>query len=59
MHFRPETIRKVLGGVYVDKAAVDDELVDIILGPAFSPNALDVFVSVITGKQGQDKERQR
>uniref|UniRef100_A0A383WBY5 AB hydrolase-1 domain-containing protein n=1 Tax=Tetradesmus obliquus TaxID=3088 RepID=A0A383WBY5_TETOB len=49
---RPETIRKVLGGVYVDKAAVDDELVDIILAPAFTPNALDVFVSVITGPAG-------
>jgi hypothetical protein len=52
---RPETIRKVLGGVYVDKDAVDDELVDIILAPAFTPNALDVFVSVITG--GCDKFR--
>ncbi|WIA13226.1 hypothetical protein OEZ85_006818 [Tetradesmus obliquus] len=49
---QPETIRKVLGGVYVDKAAVDDELVDIILAPAFTPNALDVFVSVITGPAG-------
>jgi hypothetical protein len=39
----------VLGGVYCDKDAVDDELVDIILAPAFTPNALDVFVSVITG----------
>jgi hypothetical protein len=51
MFCRPETIRKVLGGVYVDKDAVDDELVDIILAPAFTPNALDVFVSVITGEQ--------
>lgn len=40
---------QVLSGVYVDKDAVDDELVDIILAPAFTPNALDVFVSVITG----------
>eukprot|EP00882_Tetradesmus_deserticola_P025252 GHRQ01027719.1.p1 GENE.GHRQ01027719.1~~GHRQ01027719.1.p1 ORF type:complete len:335 (+),score=95.79 GHRQ01027719.1:210-1214(+) len=47
---QPETISKVLGGIYVDKAAVDAELVDIILAPAFTPNALDVFVSVITGR---------
>lgn len=44
---------QVLGGVYVDQSAVDDELVDIILKPAFTPNALDVFVSVITGQQAQ------
>lgn len=37
--------------MYVDQAAVDDELVDIILEPAFTPNALDVFVSVITGEK--------
>jgi hypothetical protein len=49
---KPETITKVLSGVYVDQAAVDEELVDIILQPAFTPNALDVFVSVITGKAG-------
>jgi len=46
---KPETITKVLSGVYVDQQAVDQELVDIILQPAFTPNALDVFVSVITG----------
>jgi pimeloyl-ACP methyl ester carboxylesterase len=46
---KPDTIRKVLGGVYGDQAAVDDELVDIILAPADAPTALDVFVSVITG----------
>jgi hypothetical protein len=42
-------VAQVLSGVYVDQDAVDDELVDIILAPAFTPNALDVFVSVITG----------
>lgn len=49
---KPETITKVLSGVYVDQQAVDQELVDIILQPAFTPNALDVFVSVITGPPG-------
>jgi hypothetical protein len=34
----------------VDESAVDDELVDIILQPAFTANALQVFVSVITGE---------
>lgn len=46
---QPPTITKVLSGVYVDQDAVDEDLVDIILQPAFTPNALDVFVSVITG----------
>ncbi|KAF8067432.1 hypothetical protein HT031_002480 [Scenedesmus sp. PABB004] len=49
---QPETVRKVLEGVYADKAAVDGELVDIILAPAFTPGALGVFVSVITGPPG-------
>eukprot|EP00775_Hariotina_reticulata_P013508 gene13508-13633_t len=49
---QPETVRKVLQSVYVDKSAVDDELVDIILQPAFTTNALEVFVSVITGPAG-------
>jgi hypothetical protein len=47
---KPTTITKVLSGVYVEEGAVDSELVDIILQPAFTPNALDVFVSVITGE---------
>jgi hypothetical protein len=47
---KPATITKVLSGVYVEEGAVDSELVDIILQPAFTPNALDVFVSVITGE---------
>lgn len=47
---QPETVRKVLQSVYVDESAVDDELVDIILQPAFTANALQVFVSVITGE---------
>eukprot|EP00879_Flechtneria_rotunda_P015806 GHRR01016529.1.p1 GENE.GHRR01016529.1~~GHRR01016529.1.p1 ORF type:complete len:308 (+),score=76.20 GHRR01016529.1:302-1225(+) len=46
---QPQTIKKVLQSVYVDKAAVDDELINIILKPAFTQNALEVFVSVITG----------
>lgn len=29
--------------------AVDDDLIDIIAGPSYDDNALDVFVSVITG----------
>lgn len=53
---RPDTVKKVLAGVYVDEAAVDEELVDIILAPAFTDNALEVFVSVITGLQQHSRQ---
>ena len=33
-----------------NKEAVDDDLVDIIAGPSYDDNALDVFISVITGE---------
>lgn len=45
-----ETLQKVLLGVYKNAAAVDDELVEIIHRPSCDANALDVFVSVITGE---------
>ncbi len=37
--------------VYVEQEAVDDELVRMLCGPSVHPNALDVFVSVLTGTQ--------
>lgn len=42
----------MLAGVYCNKEAVDDALVDLIYKPSCSPTALDVFVSVITGPPG-------
>lgn len=45
-----DTIRKVLSSVYSNQEAVDDELVDIIHGPSQDQGALDVFVSVLTGR---------
>jgi hypothetical protein len=44
-----ESVANVLGSVYRNQAAVDEELVDIITAPSDHPNALDVFTSVITG----------
>jgi pimeloyl-ACP methyl ester carboxylesterase len=47
----PETLANVLKAAYGDDAgagAVDDELVDLIAAPAARPNALDVFVDVVT-----------
>ncbi|KAI8464614.1 MAG: Alpha/Beta hydrolase protein [Monoraphidium minutum] len=47
-----DTLAKVLQGVYCNKDAVDDDLVDIIAAPSEDENALDVFVSVVTGPSG-------
>ncbi len=45
-----DNIRTVLQSVYLNQAAVDDELVDIIYGPSEDQGALEVFVSVISGQ---------
>ena len=47
-----ETVSNVLKSVYVDKSAVDDELVKSILDPAEDPNALNAFVKILTGDPG-------
>ncbi|CAM6129240.1 unnamed protein product [Calypogeia fissa] len=45
-------IKTVLQSIYNNKAAVDDELVEVILRPSDTPGALDAFVSIITGPPG-------
>ncbi|CAI9113071.1 OLC1v1013599C1 [Oldenlandia corymbosa var. corymbosa] len=47
-----ENIMNVLRSVYGNKAAVDDELVEIIRVPAEDDGALDAFVSIVTGPPG-------
>uniref|UniRef100_A0A0D3G7Q6 AB hydrolase-1 domain-containing protein n=1 Tax=Oryza barthii TaxID=65489 RepID=A0A0D3G7Q6_9ORYZ len=44
--------RDILLSVYGNKDAVDDELVEIIRGPADGEGALDAFVSTVTGPPG-------
>uniref|UniRef100_A0A0E0DRG8 AB hydrolase-1 domain-containing protein n=1 Tax=Oryza meridionalis TaxID=40149 RepID=A0A0E0DRG8_9ORYZ len=44
--------RDILLSVYGNKEAVDDELVEIIRGPADGEGALDAFVSTVTGPPG-------
>ena len=53
----PENVQATLQSVYGNKAAVDDELVESILRPADDPNALDVFVRVLTGDPGTTPEK--
>ncbi|KAL9687469.1 hypothetical protein QQ045_031872 [Rhodiola kirilowii] len=47
-----ENLKSILSSVYVNKDFVDDELVEIIKGPAEDEGALDAFVSIITGPPG-------
>eukprot|EP00898_Chlorokybus_atmophyticus_P001218 jgi/Chlat1/2097/Chrsp17S02835 len=52
-----ENIRQILLGVYANnKAAVDDELIDLIVTPASDSNAVEAFVSIITGPPGPRPE---
>jgi len=47
-----ETVTQVLKNIYVNKGAVDAELVDGILAPAADEGALDVFLNVLNGDPG-------
>lgn len=47
-----DNLKNILSSVYVNKHSVDDELVEIIKGPAEDEGALDAFVSIITGPPG-------
>lgn len=43
-------------GVYVDKTHVDDELLEILLGPSEDEGAKDVFLRVFRGPPGPSPE---
>ncbi|XP_065854725.1 pheophytinase, chloroplastic isoform X2 [Euphorbia lathyris] len=47
-----ETLRDILLSVYGNKESVDEELVEIIRGPANDEGALEAFVSIVTGPPG-------
>ncbi|XP_002962489.2 uncharacterized protein LOC9662179 [Selaginella moellendorffii] len=47
-----ENLKTLLSSVYVNKEAVDQELIEIIRRPAEDPGALEAFVSIITGPPG-------
>ncbi len=52
---KPETIRRTLNQVYIDRTNVDDDLVEAIRRPSLDPGAFKVFRSVFDsrGPQGQ------
>lgn len=49
---KPNTIRKILLQAYADPTAVTDELVDMLLTPATTPGAADVFLAFTRYSQG-------
>lgn len=53
----PGNVSQVMKSIYVNKDAVDDELVEGILAPAEDPNALAVFVKILTGDPGTSPDK--
>jgi pimeloyl-ACP methyl ester carboxylesterase len=53
---KPQVVRKILSQAYVRKAAITDELIDILIEPAQHPNAVDVFVAFVSYSQGPTPE---
>lgn len=49
---RPQTVRKILQQAYIHAEAVDDELIDLLMGPASDPGAADVFIAFTGYSQG-------
>ncbi|XP_018631130.1 uncharacterized protein [Nicotiana tomentosiformis] len=47
-----ENLKNILLSVYGNKESVDEDLVEIIKGPADDEGALDAFVSIVTGPPG-------
>jgi pimeloyl-ACP methyl ester carboxylesterase len=45
-------IRRALSQVYSNKAAIDDDLVDLLYQPSCDPNAQKVFASILTAPPG-------
>ena len=53
---RKSQIRRTLYQVYCDRAAVTDELVDILHAPSCDPRAQKVFASVLTAPPGESPQ---
>ncbi|KAK3250321.1 hypothetical protein CYMTET_40294 [Cymbomonas tetramitiformis] len=51
-----ENIRQVLKNVYVNTAAVDDELVDLFIAPSLDVGAFETFTNILTGEPGPRPE---
>ncbi|MDX1976358.1 MAG: alpha/beta fold hydrolase [Pseudanabaenaceae cyanobacterium bins.68] len=54
---QPQAIRNILKQAYFQSQAITPELIDILLKPAFDPNAVDVFVAFISYSYGPTPEQ--
>ncbi len=53
---RPQTVRKILQQAYVQPEAITDELVNILIQPAQTAGARDVFMAFVSYSQGPTPE---
>ncbi|KAL3927917.1 MAG: hypothetical protein SGARI_005190, partial [Bacillariaceae sp.] len=49
-------IETVMKNLYTNQTHVDDDLIDILLQPAFDEKATDVFLNIYTGPAGPTRE---
>ena len=52
----PRSVKQILSQAYVNKEAVTDELIEILIKPAQNPNAVDVFMAFVRYSQGPRPE---
>ncbi len=52
----PRSVRQILAQAYIDRSAITDELIDILIQPAQNPNAVDVFMAFVRYSQGPRPE---
>jgi pimeloyl-ACP methyl ester carboxylesterase len=50
------SVKQILSQAYINKAAITDELIDILIKPAQNPNAVDVFMAFVRYSQGPRPE---
>ncbi|PZV15111.1 MAG: alpha/beta hydrolase [Pseudanabaena sp.] len=50
------SVRQILSQAYIDRSAITDELIDILIKPALNPNAVDVFMAFVRYSQGPRPE---
>jgi pimeloyl-ACP methyl ester carboxylesterase len=53
---QPQAVRRILQQAYQDRAAITEELIQILLKPAGDPHAVDVFMAFVRYSQGPTPE---
>jgi len=53
---QPRSVKQILSQAYVDRSAITDELIEILIKPAQNPNAVDVFMAFVRYSQGPRPE---